>query len=471
MAELILKLENFIWGWPLIILIFSVGIILTVKTRLIQVRRLLLSIKYMVTNEKGAEGDVSSFGAFCTALSATIGTGNIVGVASAISIGGPGALFWLIISAVVGMPTKYAEGLLAVKYRAKTDDGKFIGGPFYYIEKGMGKRHKPLAMLFSFFGVLASIMGIGTITQINSITSAVEGFYDPKKQKIFFSIGESSYTYATVITGVIVTIFAALVILGGIKRISNVSQIIVPFMAALYIGFALTIIIRNREGIPNAITLIVKSAFSVDAVGGAIAGLSLKQVLRMGIGRGIFSNEAGLGSAPIAAAASKTREPVRQGLVSMTATLIDTVIICSMTGLTIVLTSAWNSSVTGIALEGIEITTFAWKIGLPFPYKTSTFLLLICLSFFAFTTIIGWDYYGEKCLQYLSNGKESLIKVYKFLYIAAVFIGPYLSVSSVWALAGIFNGLMAIPNLIALVKLRSVVKNETDEYFNKKHSK
>ena len=470
MSEYISLIDAAVWGTPMIILILSVGIILTFKSSLVQVRRLGLSLKYMFKNEEGASGDISSFESLCTALSATIGTGNIVGVASALSLGGPGALFWMLVSAFIGMASKYAEGLLAVKFRIKSADGSYLGGPFYYIERGLGKKWRPLSVAFAFFGASAGLLGIGTITQINGITSAAEGFYDPEKNKIFFSVFGNDYTYATVITGAIVTILSALVLLGGIKRIAKFSGIVVPFMAVMYVSLTLIIIINRRKYLPEAIDLIIKSAFSASAVSGSISGITLKSVISLGVGRGIFSNEAGLGSAPIAAAAAKTDEPVRQGLVSMTATLIDTVIICTLTGLSIVLTGAWDPGVTGNTLEGVSITSFAWQTGLPFGSRTSSVVLMLCLAFFAFTTIVGWNYYGEKCIQYLNGGKSNLTFTYRLLYIAAVFIGPYLTINEVWSIAGIFNGLMAFPNLVALVCLSGVVKRETDEYFAKHKS-
>ena len=465
MDEIISAVDGFVWGWVLIILILAVGVYLTIRSGLIQVLHLGKALKFMVRNEEDGIGEVTSFGALCTALSATIGTGNIVGVATAICAGGPGALLWILIAAFFGMATKYAEGLLAVKFRVEKGNGHFLGGPFYYIENGLGKRFKWLAKLFALFGTLAGIMGIGTITQINGITTAAEGFFDPNKSSVAFTFLSKDYTWATVITGMIVTLCAALVIIGGIKRIAKVSEIIVPFMAITYVLFVMIILIFNIKAIPSAVILIVKSAFNVNAVGGAIVGLTLKIAIQKGIGRGVFSNEAGLGSAPIAAAAAKTKEPVRQGLVTMTGTFIDTIIICTMTGLSIVLTGAWNPEITNAKLEGVEVTTYAWQHGLPFNERLSSFILMMCLVFFAFTTILGWNYYSEKCLEYLSNGNKKAIKVFRWLYIFAVFIGPYLTVSAVWGLADIFNGLMAFPNLVALFLLAGVVSKETKEYF------
>ena len=306
-SNFLTSVNDFICGIPLIILIMTCGIILTIRGRGLQFRHLGKALKFMVKNENDGDGEVSSFAALCTALSATIGTGNIVGVATAIAAGGPGALFWMILAALLGMATKYTEGFLAIKYRKVDSEGHYLGGPFYYIENGMGKKFKWLAKLFAIFGVFVGLFGIGTFTQINGITSAVNNFFT---SDIAFTISnEHKISWATIIAGVIVTIFAALVIIGGIKRISKVSEIIVPFMAILYISFALLLIIMNITKIPSAVTTIIKSAFGLDAVAGGALG-SMLIAMQKGVARGIFSNEAGLGSAPIAAAAAQTKEPV-----------------------------------------------------------------------------------------------------------------------------------------------------------------
>lgn len=468
-TEIIGKIDDFLWGPPLILLIIIAGIYLTIRVRGLQVRHLGKALKFMVKNEEGGEGEVSSFGALCTALSATIGTGNIVGVATAIAAGGPGALFWMIVAAFFGMATKYTEGFLAIKYRTIDDDGHVLGGPFYYIENGMGRNWKWLAKLFAIFGVFAGLLGIGTITQINGITSAVQNFFDPAVSHVAFTIGGISYSWALVIVGIIVTVCTALVVIGGIKRISNVSQVIVPFMAVLYVLFALMLIVCNITKVPEAIVEIVQGAFGfgdgisgIRAMAGGVLGAMMAS-MQKGVARGIFSNEAGLGSAPIAAAAAKTKDTVRQGLVSMTGTFIDTIIICTMTGLSIVIAGSWAKE----GLEGVAITTDAFQSGLPFPDVVSSFVLMICLTFFAFTTILGWDYYSERCLEYLSNRNKSLVKAYRWIYVLAVFIGPYLTVKAVWTIADIFNGLMAIPNVIALIALGGIVAKETNDYFKK----
>lgn len=465
--DIIDKVDSWVWGWVLIILILAAGIWLTVRTGFVQVKHLGKALKFMVKNEESGDGEVTSFGALCTALSATIGTGNIVGVATAICLGGRGALFWMIVAAFFGMATKYSEGFLAIKYREKKDEGHFLGGPFYYIEKGMGKKWKWLAKLFAFFGVLVGLFGIGTFTQINGITSAVNSFFDPDASHIAFSLGANNYTWATVISGIVITVFAGLVIIGGIKRIAKVSEVIVPFMAITYVLVVLIIVFTNIKAIPSAIKSIFDYAFSLKAVTGAGVGITLKIAMQKGIGRGIFSNEAGLGSAPIAAAAAKTNDAVRQGLVTMTGTFIDTIVICTLTGLSIVLTDADKAFVEG-SVEGVNITTIAWQRGLPWSESISAFILMMCLAFFAFTTILGWDYYSERCLEYLA-GSPKPVKAYRYIYILAVASGPYMTVSAVWNIADICNGLMAFPNLIALFVLSSVVSKETKAYFAKKN--
>lgn len=463
--NILTSIRDVVWGIPMIVLILVVGIYLTLRLRGLQVTKLPLAVKNIMKNEKdGKEGEVSSFGALCMALSATIGTGNIVGVATALVAGGPGALFWMWVAAFFGTATKYAECLLAIKYRVVAEDGHVVGGPFYYIENGMGKKFKWLGKLFAFFGVGAGLLGIGTFTQINGITSAVNNFFDPNNSNTVNLFG-AEYSWSVVIAGLILTLCAALVIIGGVKRISNVASVIVPFMALLYIATVLVILVANASKIPGALVEIVECAFGIRPIAGGALGTVLI-AMQKGIARGIFSNEAGLGSAPIAAATVKTDEPVAQGLVSMTGTVIDTLIICTMTGLTILVTGTWN-----IGLEGVSVTNKAFQMGLPFPETVSSFILMICLVFFAFTTILGWNYYSEKCMEYLVGDKPKVLKVYRWLYILAILIGPFMTVSAVWTIADIFNGLMALPNLIALVALSGVVAAETKKYFNKKKAK
>ena len=444
LEEVLKNIDGIVWGPPLLILLVGTGIYFTFKLNFIQMFKLPLAIKYLFLNDDDksdneAKGEVSSFAALCTALSATIGTGNIVGVATAIATGGPGALFWMWVAAFFGMATKYAEGVLAIKYREVDENGEMSGGPMYYIEKGVG--NKFLANMFAFFGIAVALLGIGTFGQVNSISkAALISFNIP----IWF-------------TAIIITILVTLVTLGGIKRISNVAEKIVPTMAILYIIGALLVLICNFKAIPSAITLIIKSAFNPSAALGGTTGITISLAIQMGIGRGVFSNEAGLGSAPIAAAAAKTKYPVKQGLISMTGTFIDTIIICTMTGLAIVLTGSFNSG-----LEGAAMTTFAFENGLPFAI-IGKYIVNIGLIFFAFTTIIGWNYYGERCIQYLIGIKG--IKFYKIIFIALVGVGPFLSLNLVFIIADIVNGLMALPNLIGLIKLRNIVISETNNFF------
>ena len=461
--QIITVIDNAVWGMPLICLIMATGIFLTARLGLVQIRHLGKAFKFMFKDEEDGHGEVTSFGALCTALSATIGTGNIAGVATAIAVGGPGALFWMVLAAFFGMATKYSEGLLAIKYRMIDEDGHVLGGPFYYIENGMGKNWKWLAKLFAFFGAGVGLFGIGTFTQVNSIASAVKNFFDPNMAHTVALFG-GEYSWATVIAGLILTLCVGLVVIGGIQRISKVSEVVVPFMAVLYVGLALIIIITNITAVPGAFVTIIKSAFTGSALAGGAVG-SMFVAMQKGVARGIFSNESGLGSAPIAAAAARTKEPVRQGLVSMTGTFIDTIVICTMTGLSIVIAGSWLNP----DLEGVEITMDAFQKGLPFPGFVATFSLMLCLVFFAFTTILGWDYYGERCVEYLFNKNKGVVKGYRWLYIIAVFIGPYMTVAAVWNIADIFNALMAFPNLIALLTLNGVVVKETKE-FHAKHN-
>lgn len=459
-TKIVTKIDDFVWGVPLIVLILTVGIFMTIRLRGLQIAKLPKALKYMVKNEDGGKGEVSSFGALCTALSATIGTGNIVGVATAICAGGPGALFWMWMAALFGMATKYSEGVLAIKYRVIDKDNHALGGPFYYIENGMGVKWKWLAKLFAIFGIGAGLLGIGTITQVNGITTAVNNFFDGNNQWTVSLFGRD-YSWTVVIAAIVVTACVALVVIGGIKRISQVSQIVVPFMAGIYILFCILLLVMNYKAIPQAFVVIFESAFGIRAAAGGALGAILV-AMQKGIARGIFSNEAGLGSAPIAAAAAQTKEPVRQGLVSMTGTFIDTIVICTMTGLSIVLTGAYKQN-----LEGVAVTTYAFEHGLPFGNQVCAFILMLCLVFFAFTTILGWDYYSERCLEYLVGGKKKPLMVYRWLYIIAVFIGPFLTVAAVWTIADIFNALMALPNLVAILALSGVIAKETRSYFKR----
>ena len=464
-------MNGYVWGLPLILTVLVAGVLVTAFLRMEHLFHLKRAFHYMVRTEKGADatGEVSAFGALCTALSATIGTGSIVGVATAIGMGGPGALFWMMVAAFFGMGTKYAEGLLAVRYRTVDGEGKVLGGPFYYIEKGLGPKWRPLAVMFAVFGTLAALFGIGTITQIHGITSAVQRFFDPAFSSADMSTGlhlfGTTYPVSTVAAGALVTVATAMVLIGGLKRIATVSTFVVPFMAVMYLVMCLFIILGNFSQILWAVQTIVRSAFNPSAATGGAVG-SIFVAMQMGIARSIFATEAGLGSAPIAAAAARTREPARQGLVCMMGTFF-TIIICLMTGLTIVLAETWRPE---LGLEGANITIEAFAKGLAFlpnSAYTAKLFIMVSLGFFAFTTILGWDYYAERCLEYLVGRRKAVIMAYRFLYILVVGIGPYLTVSVVWGLADVFNGLMAFPNLVALILLAPVAWNTTREFLAK----
>ncbi|MCG3862973.1 MULTISPECIES: sodium:alanine symporter family protein [unclassified Photobacterium] len=436
--------DSLVWGPPLLILLVGTGLYLTIRLGFIQIRYLPLALRYVFGGKKDAdskgEGDVSSFAALCTALSATIGTGNIVGVATAIKLGGPGALFWMWLAAVLGMATKYAECLLAVKYREVDSNGQILGGPMYYIEKGVGS--KWLAKLFALFAVGVACFGIGTFPQANAIVEAAQLSFNVPKE----------------ITVVILTVLVATVTLGGIKSISSVASTVVPLMAGFYIVACVSILASNFDAIPHAISLVIESAFTGHAATGGFIGAGIMLAIQSGIARGVFSNESGLGSAPIAAAAAQTDSCVRQGLISMTGTFFDTVIICTMTGLTLIVTGAWSSDFAGAAM-----TTHAFAEGLHSSYY-GPLMVSVGLMFFAFTTILGWNYYGERCITYLFGVKAIL--PYKLFFLVLIAGGAFMQLDMIWVIADIVNGLMAIPNLIGLVVLRHVVIAETQAFFS-----
>lgn len=442
--DLIMNINSFIngivWGPPILILIVGTGIYLTVRTNFFAITKLGYVLKQtlfkMFSKEQHGEGEVTAFQAVATALAATVGTGNIAGVATAIASGGPGAVFWMWIAAVFGMTTKYAEVVLAVKYREKTEDGRFIGGPMYYIEKGLNQ--KWLAYLFAFFGALAAF-GIGNMTQSNSIAIAME----------------TSFNIPPLAMGIIVAIAAGAVVIGGLKRIAQVTELLVPFMAAFYILSGLAIIILNIGQLPAAIATIVKSAFTGQAALGGFAGATVMEAMRYGVARGVFTNEAGLGSAPIAHAAATTDHPGRQGLWGVFEVWIDTLIIATITALAITLTGVWESGVSGAAL-----TMSAFQSVIPI----GNYLVSIGLLLFAFSTILGWEYYGERCAEYLLG--PSIIKVYRIIFIPFIVIGAIGGLEFIWDLADTLNGLMAIPNLIGVVFLSPVVVKLTKEFFN-----
>ena len=434
-------IDSFIWGAPLLTLLSGTGLYLTLRLGFIQIRYLPRALGYLFKKDKGGKGDVSSFAALCTALAATIGTGNIVGVATAVQAGGPGAIFWMWLVALLGMATKYAECLLAVKYRVRDKNGFMAGGPMYYIERGLGI--KWLAKLFALFGVMVAFFGIGTFPQVNAITHAMQ----------------DTFNIPVLVTAIIVTLLVGLIILGGVKRIATASSVIVPFMAILYVTTSLVIILLNIEKVPDAISLIIYSAFDPQAALGGAVGFTVMKAIQSGVARGIFSNESGLGSAPIAAAAAQTREPVRQGLISMTGTFLDTIIVCTMTGIVLVLTGAWNNP----ELAGATVTNYAFAQGLGTSIGAT--IVTVGLLFFAFTTILGWCYYGERCFVYLVGIRG--VKLYRLAYIVLVGLGSFLHLNLIWIIADIVNGLMAFPNLIALIGLRKVVIDETKDYFQR----
>lgn len=455
--ELLNAIDGLAWGWMTITLLVGTGLYLTTRLLFIQVRHLGHSIacvlgKYDQPEEKG---DVSHFKALSTALSATIGTGNIAGVATAIAAGGPGAVFWMWVTALVGMATKFTSCTLAVKYRRIHEDGSASGGPMHYLS--MGLKNKTLGAFlggaFALFGMIASF-GIGNMVQANSVVDGL-GYLVPEAVKAHgFSIGGFEITWMSLVTGLMLSFLTGIVILGGIRRIANVAGIIVPFMCAFYIIGAIAILILNISAIPQAFTQIFKHAFTPYAVGGGAVGIAIKETIRYGVARGVFSNESGLGSAPIAHAAAKTSEPVREGTVAMLGPFIDTIIICSMTALVILVTGANTGEFNGGAL-----TAYAFEKGL---FGVGQYLVGFGLMFFAYSTLIAWSYYGDRCAEYLFG--EKAIPVYRWMYVCCITIGAIGGLKVIWTIADIFNALMAIPNLIGLILLSGVVASEAKRY-------
>lgn len=439
------KISDFVWGPPLLLLLVGTGLYLTLILGFLQFRALPFALKQTFISHKqhDHDGDVSHFGALMTALSATIGTGNIAGVATAMVAGGPGAVFWMWVTALVGMATKYAESLLAVKYRTTNNKGEMSGGPMYYIELGLGKNWKWLAVAFALFGTLASF-GIGSSVQANTVAQTISNNFGIEQW----------------IMGVILTIFTAIVVLGGIKSIARASSIIVPFMAVIYILGGLVIIFQHIDLVGQAFALIINEAFTAQSVGGAVLGTAV----RYGVARGLFSNEAGMGSAPIAAAAAKTDHPVRQALVSMTGTFLDTIVVCSITGLVLAIGYIHAGDSFG-DLKGAALTTLYFNNLMP---NVGGFIVSFGIVFFAYSTILGWCYYGEKCAAYLFGDK--FVIPYRVIYTATVMLGTVLTLDIVWTFADIFNGLMALPNLIALLLLSKVVVSETRDFIARRKS-
>ena len=437
-------IDSFMWGPPLITLLVGTGIFLTIRLGLIQVLRLPTALKLIFKARNDGDGDVSSFKALCLALAATIGTGNIVGVATAVKVGGPGALFWMWMAAFFGMATKYAEGLLAVKYRNTDAKGEIAGGPMFYIENGMGKKYRPLAVFFAFSCILVAFFGIGTFPQVNAIVDSVN-----------ISFGVPVY-----VTDIVITLLIALITIGGIKSIARVASAIVPFMALFYVAISVILIALNLDKVPGAFAIIIDGAFNGTAATGGFLGSTIMIAMQNGVARGVFSNESGLGSAPIAAAAAKTKWPAEQGLISMTGTFIDTIIICTMTGLALVLTVVWTGDSAGAAMTSAAFSSVFGTIG--------SMGLTVALALFAFTTILGWNYYGERACFYLFGLKAIL--PYKLIFIVLIACGAFLKLEAIWILADIVNGLMAIPNLIALIALSGVIVAETKKYMEYRKS-
>jgi AGCS family alanine or glycine:cation symporter len=440
LLNILTQIRDYIWGLPLIILLVGTGIYLTMRLRGLQIRGLFYSLYLAFIKRKEDDqekGDISHFQALMTALAATVGTGNIAGVALAIFTGGPGALFWMWITGIFGMATKYAEAVLAIKYRETDEFGTMSGGPMYYISKGLG--WKWLGVLFAVFASVAAF-GIGNMVQSNSVAD----------------VANSSFGIPYWTTGLILAIFTAMVVLGGIKSIARVTQVLVPLMIIIYFTGASIILIMKITAIPKIFVLIFKSAFTPAAATGGFLGATLMHTIRMGVSKGVFSNESGLGSAPIAAAAAKTPNPVKQALVSMTQTFIDTLVVCTLTGLVILSSGLWTSGYTGA-----ELTALAFDTSLP--GGMGAFIVTIGLIFFAYSTILGWCYYGEKSIEYLFS--ERWVKGYRVVFVIFVAIGAMLKLEVVWRVSDIMNGLMAFPNLIGLLGLSGIIVSETNKYF------
>jgi len=435
LESLVSALSDLVWGPPMLILLVGTGLYLTILLRGLQFRALPHAFKLIFDKERGHLGDISHFAALMTALAATVGIGNIVGVATAITLGGPGAVFWMWMTGLVGMATKYAEAVLAVKYREKGEHG-MRGGPMYYLAKGANM--PKLAWAFALFTALAAF-GIGNMTQVNSVAG----------------IFESAFAIEPWVTGVALTMLTGLVILGGIRSIARFTSLVVPFMIIAYVGAALVVLVLNASEVPDAFGLIFYYAFNPIAAGGGFAGAAIAAAIRYGVARGVFSNESGLGSAPIAAAAARTSDPVKQALVSMTQTFIDTLVVCTMTALVILTATPWMEGVSAAQLTSLS---FRETLGLP-----GELIVAVATALFAYSTVLGWSYYGEKAIEYLAGSKA--IKIYRIVFVSAIIVGAMMKLEFVWNFSDLMNGLMAIPNLIALLLLSKIIKQETDRYF------
>jgi len=440
--------NSIVWGPLIIILIIGTGTYLSVMTKFFSITKLGYTLKNtllkMFAKDDKGEGEVTAFQAVATALAATVGTGNIAGVATAIALGGPGAVFWMWLAAIMGMTTKFAEVVLAVNYREKTPDGRFVGGPMYFITNGLGKNWKWLAVLFALFGTFASF-GIGCMVQSNSVALSAE----------------STFGVPVMVTGIVLAILTGAVIIGGIKRIGAFTEKLVPFMAAIYIVGGLWLIIANASKLPLAFSLIFTNAFTGTAAVGGFSGTVMMQAIRYGVARGIFSNEAGLGSAPIAHAAATTDHPVRQGMWGVFEVFMDTIVICSITALSIMVTGVWESGESGAVLSAMAFNT-----GLP---GVGKYIVSVGLILFAYSTILGWEYYGERCLEYLFGTKP--IFAYRILWVVMVVVGAIGGLTFMWDLADTLNALMAFPNLVAVLMLSPVVFKLTKEFFAAEKSK
>jgi AGCS family alanine or glycine:cation symporter len=440
LSDLLEGISSFVWGPVMLVLLLGTGLYLTAGLRLLPQRKLGYGLRTALKGrsaEAGDEGEITAFQALTTALSATIGTGNIAGVATAIYLGGPGAVFWMWLTALVGMATKYAEAVLAVRHREVDADGRYVGGPMYYIKNGLGSGWGWLGATFALFAAVAAF-GIGNTVQSNSVARALERTVD----------------LPYLATGIVLAVLTFLVIIGGVKRIARVAETLVPLMAVLYIAGALAILVANAPQVPGALGMIFQDAFSGTAASGGFAGAGILAAIRFGVARGIFSNEAGLGSAPIAHAAAKTSDPVRQGSVAMLGTFIDTIVVCTMTALVIITTGAWTSGETGA-----ELSTLAFNTGLP----GGEWIVSIGLVVFAFTTILAWSYYGERAAEYLLGTK--VVMPFRVLWVLALIVGAVGNLGLIWTVADIMNALMAIPNLIALVALSGTVFAVSRAYF------
>lgn len=441
------KISSVVWGPIMLLLLLGTGLYYTIMLRGMPFTKLIRAFKEIFKSDGDEEGDVSTYGALSTALAATIGTGSIVGVATAMTVGGPGALFWMWVSALLGMATKYAEGFLAIKYRSFDENGKVAGGPMYYIENGLGKRFRWLAKAFAFFGIFTALLGSGTFPQVNAITQATN----------------TAFGFPVWIVGIIITIGVAVVIIGGINSIANFASLVVPFMAVLYVIGSLAILGMNYSLLDDAFVEIFTYAFNPYSMAGGAAGgviVLASTGLQLGVARGVYTNEAGLGSSPIVMAAAKSNDMVKQGLVALTSVFITTIIVCTMTGLVILTSGLLGTS----GLDGAALSNAAYAQSLP--YEIGKYIVTLGLIFFSFTTIVGWSYYGERCVVYLTDSLK-YINVFKAFYILAIAVAPYLELKAIWTLADITNALMAIPNLVGLLLLSPIVIKETKAYFER----